>query len=70
MSAKCNGYNRHRWEDTFVCKRCGKRRNPAAGLKMFRPVKRKEDRFNHPAVCPPLDEASLIEIAKYKDARQ
>jgi hypothetical protein len=32
-------YTRHRWKEDFTCERCGKTRNPLAGLKMFRPVK-------------------------------
>lgn len=42
---KCNslGYGfslrRHAWQEDGICKRCGKTRNPMAGLKMFRPIK-------------------------------
>lgn len=40
---RCRGeYNRHDWRDDGVCRRCGRRRNPAADGKMgnapfFRP---------------------------------
>lgn len=32
-------FTRHRWQADFTCERCGKTRNPQAGLKMFRPIK-------------------------------
>lgn len=38
-------FTRHRWLENEICERCKKTRNPKAGLKMFRPVKIKLDKF-------------------------
>ena len=39
--SRCEGTNRHKWNERFYCVRCGKKRNPKASLSMFRPVRQK-----------------------------
>jgi hypothetical protein len=40
MQGKCTSgvgsYRRHKWQEDQTCRRCGKKRNPKAGDKMFR----------------------------------